>query len=172
MTTPTWPEPTLERAISSGSPEETRALGEALGRALQPGDFVGLVGDLGAGKTHFVRGVADGVGVDRSQVASPTFAIVYPYEGGRVPLFHADLYRLADYDELYATGFLDLIGGDGALLVEWIDKVPQAAPPELLILRFELDLAHGIDARRITALAYGARYAERIRAWLAGRAEG
>ncbi|MBX5480691.1 MAG: tRNA (adenosine(37)-N6)-threonylcarbamoyltransferase complex ATPase subunit type 1 TsaE [Myxococcaceae bacterium] len=159
-------DPTLVREVRTGSAEETRALGERLGRVLQPGDFVGLVGELGAGKTQFVRGVADGVGVDRSQVASPSFAIVYPYEGGRVPLFHADLYRLADYDELYGTGFIDLIGGEGALLVEWIDKVPQAAPQELLLIRFELDLASGPDARRIAAMAFGDRYAQRAAEWL------
>lgn len=151
--------------VLSHSPEETRALGVRLGGVLQPGDFVGLVGDLGAGKTHFVRGVAEGLGVDTTQVASPTFAIVYPYEGGRLPLYHADLYRLADYDELYATGFMDLIGGPGAVLVEWIDKVPDAAPPELLLLRLEAP-AGAVDDRWLRAEAWGERYAQRVREWL------
>lgn len=155
----------MKRVIESTSPEQTRELGVRLGEVLQPGDFVGLVGDLGAGKTHFIRGIAEGAGVDRTQVASPTFAIVYPYEGGRIPLYHADLYRLADYDELYATGFMDLIGGDGAMLVEWIDKVPEAAPPELLVLTFE-HVPGAEERRRITVDPRGGRYVERVRAWL------
>ncbi|KFA88439.1 tRNA (adenosine(37)-N6)-threonylcarbamoyltransferase complex ATPase subunit type 1 TsaE [Archangium violaceum] len=154
--------PTLSRTVLSSSPEETHRLGLKLGQVLQPGDFVGLVGDLGAGKTHLVRGVAEGAGVSRSEVASPTFAIVYPYRG-RLPLYHADLYRLADYDELYATGFLDLVGGDGAVLVEWLDRIPQAAPREFL--RITLRDA-GEDSRELVAEAWGPRPAELLKAWL------
>ena len=154
--------PTLSRTVVSNSPEETHRLGARLGQLLQPGDFVGLVGDLGAGKTHLVRGVAEGAGVSRSEVASPTFAIVYPYRG-RLPLYHADLYRLADYDELYATGFLDLVGGDGALLVEWLDNIPQAAPREYLRLTLR---EAGEESRELMAEAWGARPAELLRAWL------
>lgn len=154
--------PTLTRTIISTSPEETHRLGLKLGGLLRPGDFVGLIGDLGAGKTHLVRGVAEGAGVERSEVASPTFAIVYPYRG-RVPLYHADLYRIADYDELYATGFLDLIGSDGAVLVEWLDNVPEAAPREYLRLTLR---PTGDEARELEAEAFGARPAELLSAWL------
>ena len=154
--------PTLSRTVLSGSPEETHRWGVRLGQLLQPGDFVGLVGDLGAGKTHLVRGVAEGAGVSRSEVASPTFAIVYPYRG-RLPLYHADLYRLADYDELYATGFLDLVGGDGAVLVEWLDRIPEAAPREYLRLTLR---DTGEESRELVAEAWGARPAELLRAWL------
>ena len=153
--------PTLTRTFVSTSPEETHRLGVKLGGLLQPGDFVGLIGDLGAGKTHLVRGVAEGAGVARSEVASPTFAIVYPYRG-RVPLHHADLYRIADYDELYATGFLDLIGNDSAFLVEWLDKVPGAAPREYLRLTLR---PTGDEARELTAEAFGARPAELLASW-------
>jgi tRNA threonylcarbamoyladenosine biosynthesis protein TsaE len=160
--------PDLERTITSTSPEQTRALGVRLGELLQPGDFVGLIGDLGAGKTHFVRGVAEGVGVERSQVASPTFAIVYPYEGGRIRLYHADLYRLADYDELYATGFMDLLGGDGAVLVEWLDNVPEAAPAERLVIEIDVPTGEAAENERaIKVRAFGARAAARLQAWLA-----
>ena len=154
--------PTLRHTLRSASPEETHRLGVQLGRLLQPGDFVGLVGDLGAGKTHLVRGVAEGAEVERSQVASPTFAIVYPYQG-RLPLYHADLYRLADYDELYATGFLDLVGTDGAMLVEWLDRIPEAARREYLRLTLR---EAGDDARELVAEAWGERPAELLRAWL------
>lgn len=150
------------RTLRLGSPEETHRLGVRLGRLLEPGDFVGLVGDLGAGKTALARGVAEGAGVPPREVASPTFAIVYPYRG-RLPLYHADLYRLADYDELYATGFLDLVGADGALLVEWIDRIPEAAPREWL----RVTLRHaGEEARELTAEAFGARPEALLAAWL------
>ncbi len=154
--------PTLTRTFVSTSPEETHRLGVKLGGLLQPGDFVGLIGDLGAGKTHLVRGVAEGAGVARSEVASPTFAIVYPYRG-RVPLYHADLYRIADYDELYATGFLDLVTNDAAFLVEWLDKVPEAAPREYLRLTLR---PTGDESRELVAEAFGARPAELVASWL------
>jgi tRNA threonylcarbamoyladenosine biosynthesis protein TsaE len=154
--------PTLTRTLRSESPDETHRLGVRLGELLQPGDFIGLIGDLGAGKTHLVRGVADGAQVARSEVASPTFAIVYPYRG-RIPLYHADLYRIADYDELYATGFLDLIGGDGAVLVEWLDRVPEAAPREYLRLTLR---TVGDESRELHAEAFGRRPAELLAAWL------
>jgi tRNA threonylcarbamoyladenosine biosynthesis protein TsaE len=109
-----------------------------------------------------VRGVAEGAQVPRSEVASPTFAIVYPYSG-RIPLYHADLYRIADYDELYATGFFDLIGGGGAVLVEWLDRVPEAAPREYL--RVTLRPA-GEDVRELYAEAFGRRAAELLAAWI------
>lgn len=154
----------VERGLDSRSPDQTRELGVRLGRVLERGDFVGFIGDLGAGKTHFIRGVAEGVEVAPEQVASPTFAIVYPYEGGRIPLYHADLYRLADYDELYATGFMDL-GPDGAMLVEWIDKVPDAAPRDFLLLRFE-HVAGADEERRITVSPTGPRAHDLVRRWL------
>jgi tRNA threonylcarbamoyladenosine biosynthesis protein TsaE len=153
---------TLQRTVASSSPERTFALGVALGRVLFPGAFVGLAGDLGAGKTHFARGVAEGAGVPKSEVSSPTFAIVYPYRG-RIPLYHADLYRLADEDELYATGFFDLIGGDGAVLVEWIDQIPSAAPADHLRIRLETT---GDDTRTLHVNASGEAHVTLAEAWL------
>ena len=149
--------------VQLDSPEATHALGARLGALLQPGDFVGLVGELGAGKTQLVRGVASGAGVAAGEVASPTFAIVYPYQG-RVLLYHADLYRLESEDELYGTGFSDLVtAGDGAVLVEWVEKVPGATPRDWL--RVELRHAGG-DARELTATALGPRAEALRRAWL------
>jgi tRNA threonylcarbamoyladenosine biosynthesis protein TsaE len=129
---------------------------------LRPGDFVGLVGDLGAGKTEFVRGVAAGAGVPGDEVASPTFAIVYPYRG-RIPLHHADLYRLSDEDELYATGLSDLIGGETALLVEWIDRIWSAAPGDRLEVRLT---ARSARARRLDASATGPSSRALLHAWM------
>lgn len=161
------PEPAqAESSIISRSPAATLALGAALGRLLDPGDFVGLVGELGAGKTLFVRGVAEGAGVDRSQVSSPSFAIISAYRG-RLTLYHADLFRLRDYDEVYATGFTDLPGADGAIVVEWLDRVPRAALREMLLVSFE---TLGGQRRRLNAQAYGARYCALLQQWLSRRA--
>lgn len=159
----------VTHTLESTSPAQTRALGVALGALLQPGDFVGLIGDLGAGKTELSRGIAEGAGVPKSEVASPTFAIVYPYKG-RITLFHADLYRLADEEELYATGFFDLVnGGEGAFLVEWIDKVPAAMPVDALEVRIE---APDLDRRLLNLTAGGARSARLLAEWVNGVAAG
>jgi tRNA threonylcarbamoyladenosine biosynthesis protein TsaE len=117
---------------------------------------VGLEGGLGAGKTALVRGVARGAGVPRDAlVSSPTFAIVNAYHGGRLPVFHADLYRLVDAEELYDTGFYDLMESGGALLVEWIDRVPDTVPPVWLEIQLKR-LAHG---REINLIPHGERAA-------------
>ncbi|MCI0574402.1 MAG: tRNA (adenosine(37)-N6)-threonylcarbamoyltransferase complex ATPase subunit type 1 TsaE [Myxococcaceae bacterium] len=151
-------------AVTSTSPEMTYRMGVRLGQLLQPGDFVGLVGELGAGKTHFVRGVAEGAGVPSDVVASPTYSIVTTYPG-RIPLHHADLYRLEDHDELYATGFFDLLDGEGAVLVEWLDKVPSAAPREYL--RITLSPVDEVT-RELEVEPVGERAAALAAAWLAG----
>lgn len=147
--------------FESGSPEETEALGEALGRALRAGDFIGLVGDLGAGKTRLARGIARGAGVADDAVSSPTFAIVQTYRG-RLPLHHADLYRLGDADELHATGFFDLQESEGAMMVEWLDRVPEAAPRDRLLLTLT-----PIDENRrwIQATGTGERSGALLAAW-------
>ncbi|MGC4115482.1 MAG: tRNA (adenosine(37)-N6)-threonylcarbamoyltransferase complex ATPase subunit type 1 TsaE [Myxococcales bacterium] len=133
-----------------------RRLGECLGGLLQPGDFVGLIGDLGAGKTVLTRGIAAGAGVPESEVASPTFAIVYPYRGKKLLIHHADLYRLSDVDELYATGFFDLLG-QGATIVEWIDRVPEAMPEDRLVVRIahKGDRGRTLESRRAGRAAPG-----------------
>lgn len=130
----------------SRSPEETRALAGALGRALgasQEGLLVGLIGPLGAGKTEWVRGLAEGLGVDPGQVVSPTYVIACHYAGGagRRALEHLDLYRLRSEDELLATGFLDLCQPGLVLAVEWADRLPEALPAD----RLEVRIARGED---------------------------
>jgi tRNA threonylcarbamoyladenosine biosynthesis protein TsaE len=144
--------------LATSSARATRALGARLGRLLAPGDVVALVGDLGAGKTQLVRGVCAGAGVPESEVSSPSFAIVATY-GGRIPVHHADLYRIADEDELYGTGFGDLVGGDGALLVEWADRIPSALPDERLTVTLSHD-ARRPDVRHVEVVGKGERAAE------------
>jgi tRNA threonylcarbamoyladenosine biosynthesis protein TsaE len=153
----------IERGVELPDVEATRAQARALAALLQPGDFIGLQGELGAGKTEFSRALCIACGVDPKRISSPTFAIVQAYEGGRLPLHHADLYRLADSDELYATGFFDLVGGESAMLVEWIDQIPDAAPPDHLWVTISVT---GPDTRRLTARAQGARHAALLQAWL------
>jgi tRNA threonylcarbamoyladenosine biosynthesis protein TsaE len=139
------------------SARATFELGVRLGAALRPGDVVALVGELGAGKTQLVRGACRGAGVPDAEVASPTFAIVAAYHGG-IPVHHADLYRVADEDELHATGFFDLLGGAGAVLVEWADRVPGALPPERLVVTLE-HVDGAPSSRRLTAVGTGERHA-------------
>jgi tRNA threonylcarbamoyladenosine biosynthesis protein TsaE len=139
----------------------TRELGGRIAAALAPGDFVGLEGELGAGKTFLARAICTALGVPEDRIASPTFAIVHPYEGGRIPLHHADLYRISDLDELYETGFLDLVGRESALVVEWIDRVPEAAPAEWLRVRL---LHAGPRRRRAVLEGHGARGVALLRA--------
>jgi tRNA threonylcarbamoyladenosine biosynthesis protein TsaE len=152
----------LRRVLRSQSPEETRALGRALGQALKPGDFVGLSGELGAGKTELVRGLAEGAGVPPSEVSSPSFALVNTYEG-RLRLHHADLYRLVDEEELFAMGWDDVVQSDAAVVAEWIDKVPGAAPHDALRLAMRDE---GGDVRGIEVEARGPRSEVLLDDWL------
>ena len=108
-----------------------RRLGRALGAAARPGDVVALVGDLGAGKTHLAQAIARGAGVPSdARVTSPTFAVVVEH-AGRLPVHHADLYRLGDADELAEIGLVER-AADGLLVVEWADRLPGALPADAL----------------------------------------
>lgn len=111
--------------FNTHSPAETRALGERLADVLAPGAVVAFTGDLGAGKTAFVSGMAAALGVEE-RVTSPTFTIVNEYEGGRLPLFHFDMYRLGDADELFHIGWEDYLARGGICAVEWSENVAEA----------------------------------------------
>jgi tRNA threonylcarbamoyladenosine biosynthesis protein TsaE len=148
--------------LTTRSAAATERLGRRLGALLRPGDVVGLIGDLGAGKTRLARGACEGAGVDPGDVSSPTFAIVQTYRG-RLPVHHADLYRVGDADELFATGFVDLLGGEGAMLVEWADRVGGWLPPDHLLIRLE-EVARRPSWRRVTLVPAGERHAALARA--------
>ena len=109
----------------TNSEEETEALGVRLAGRLSPGAVVAFTGDLGAGKTAFTRGLARGLGIGE-RVTSPTFTIVNEYEGGRLPLFHFDMYRLASSDELFDIGWEDYLSRGGVCAVEWSENVSDA----------------------------------------------
>ena len=119
----------------SRSERDTAAIGRELGATLSAGDVVLLHGDLGAGKTAFVRGLAEGLGVDSQEVSSPTFTLVQEYRGGRLPLFHVDLYRLNDPREVDDLG-LDEIAEDGVLAIEWAERHPRP-PRDVVRVRIE-----------------------------------
>jgi tRNA threonylcarbamoyladenosine biosynthesis protein TsaE len=136
--------------FESGSPEETEALGRRIGELCGPGTLIALVGDLGAGKTRFVKGLAAGTGVaDASKVTSPTFTLMNLY-GGRTRLAHFDLYRLEGVD-LPSLGFYDVLS-DGAVVVEWADRAGEALPADQLRISFEVT---GESARRLMFQAGG-----------------
>ena len=114
------------------SPEETEALGEALGRRLRGGEIVAYYGDLGAGKTAFTRGLARGLDIS-SRVTSPTYTIVNEYLGGRLPLFHFDMYRLSSADDLFDIGWEDYLQRGGVCAVEWSENVQEALESALTV---------------------------------------
>ena len=130
----------------SNSPAETEDLGAALAERLKPGTVVAFSGDLGAGKTAFTRGIARGLGIG-DRVTSPTFAIVNEYEGGRLPLFHFDMYRLTSSDELFDIGWEDYLARGGVCAVEWSENVMDALPEDTVWVRIARE---GDTGRSIT----------------------
>lgn len=139
--------------FESNSLEDTRKLGHALSKVLVPGTVVGLVGNLGAGKTQLVKAIAEGMGVDEDSVNSPTFVLIQEY-AGREKLYHIDCYRLKDEDEFLELGVDELFQGDGIVLIEWADKFPDVLPDDVLWIFIE---ATGEKNRRLTILAIGSR---------------
>lgn len=119
--------------IITRSPEETYELGVKIGRELKPGDIVVLNGDLGAGKTHLTKGIAEGLGVS-DYITSPTFTIVNEYSG-RIPMYHFDVYRIEDIYEMYEIGFEEYIYGNGASIIEWGDMIRELLPEEVIDIR-------------------------------------
>ena len=138
--------------LESRGPGETRRLGARLGRLLRPGDTILLSGDLGAGKTVFVQGIARGMGFEGS-VSSKSFVLMGEYQGRQYKLYHVDLYRL-EAPEQAADLAVDEYCADGALVVEWPERAPHVFPPERLYVRFE---ATGERSRRLTVDADGER---------------
>ena len=130
----------------SNSPGETEALGARLAGALGPGAVVAFTGDLGAGKTAFVRGMARGLGIP-DRVTSPTFTIVNEYGAGRLPLFHFDLYRLSSADELFDIGWEDYLARGGVCAVEWSENIAEALESDAI--RVEIRRGDTDEQRRI-----------------------
>jgi len=134
-------------SVTSHSLDCTAALGRSIGEVLQPGDCIALIGELGAGKTELVKGIAVGAGVPKNvPVNSPTFVLVNEY-AGRVYIYHVDAYRLTGAPELAAVGFAEMLESGGVVLLEWADRVPSLLPPNALTIRME---HAGATSRRMT----------------------
>lgn len=133
----------------TNSPEDTFRLGEEIGRNASPGEVYTLTGDLGVGKTVFTQGVAAGLGI-AGPVNSPTFTILQIYEKGRLPLYHFDVYRIGDVEEMEEIGCDDYFYGDGVCLIEWAELIEEILPKDRISVTIEKDLDKGFDYRRIT----------------------
>jgi tRNA threonylcarbamoyladenosine biosynthesis protein TsaE len=142
----------MER-LRTGSRQETEELGIRIGRAAAPDDVIALWGELGSGKTTLVRGIARGLGIDEREVTSPTFVIVHEHDGGRLPLFHIDMYRLAPGDTP-STGWDEALSSGGVAAIEWPDRVEPWLPEDRLDVRLS---HHGGDEREIRVEPTGPR---------------
>ncbi len=123
-----------ERAATN---DEMEALGQSAGRRADGGAVFALVGDLGAGKTHWTKGLALGLGYS-GQVTSPTFALAQEYRGGRLPVFHFDFYRIESAEELLAMGWDEYLDQGGVIVAEWADKFPEVLPAQTVWLDFKV----------------------------------
>ena len=148
----------MTRNYQTNSADETRSLASNLGAVLRPGDTLCLIGELGAGKTTFTQGLALGLGLPPDEpVNSPTFMLLAEHPGGRVPLFHFDVYRLPDSSALYDLAFDEYLSGEGVVVIEWADRITDALPPDRLDLVFS---AVSYETRQITMTAQGERAKE------------
>ena len=138
----------MTKEYTTAGEEQTEALGFRLGQLIQPGAVIAYTGDLGAGKTAFTRGLARGLGIP-DRVTSPTFTIVNEYEGGRLPLFHFDMYRLGSSDELFDIGWEDYLARGGVCAVEWSENVADAMPDGTVYVTIQR-APEGENARKIT----------------------
>ena len=130
-------------------PEETFELGRTMGLKAVPGGVYCLEGDLGVGKTVFTQGFARGLGIG-GPVNSPTFTILQQYEEGRMPLYHFDVYRIGDVEEMEEIGYEDCFYGEGICLIEWPSLIGEILPEDAVWIRIEKDLDRGFDYRKIT----------------------
>ena len=131
------------------SPEETKKLAFEIGKNSRPSTVYCLDGDLGVGKTLFSQGFAEGLGITEP-VSSPTFTIVSVYEGGRLPLYHFDVYRIGDISEMDEIGYEEYFYGDGVCLVEWASLFPEIIPERAVYITIEKNVDKGFDYRKIT----------------------
>ena len=136
------------KTFESYSRDDTFEYARKLAENAKPGDIFCLSGDLGVGKTVFAQGFGAGLGVTEA-MSSPTFTIVQEYTEGRIPLYHFDVYRVGDVDEMEETGFYEYAGGEGVALIEWAELIEDIIPKEAIWITIEKDLEKGFDYRRI-----------------------
>jgi len=138
-----------QKTVESFSAEDPFRIGYETGKNAKPGDIYALHGDLGVGKTVFTKGLAKGLGIEEA-VNSPTFTILQIYDTGRLPLYHFDVYRIEDPEEMEEVGFDDYIFGKGVSIIEWPEKIEEILPEHVVSVTIEKDLGRGLDYRRIT----------------------
>lgn len=126
------------RTVKIREENETRSFGLELAKQLKKGDVVALVGDLGTGKTALTKYIAQGLGI-QEQITSPTFTIVQEYYSGRLPMYHFDVYRIGDPEEMYELGYEEYFYGDGVCIVEWADLIEELLPDDTL----KIEIAYG-----------------------------
>ena len=131
------------------SEKETYDLGKELGAKAVPGQILCIDGDLGVGKTVLTKGFAKGLGVE-DDVVSPTFTIIQIYDEGKLPLYHFDVYRIGEPEEMYEIGFEDYFYGEGVCLIEWASLIEELLPENSVRIKIEKDLEKGFDYRKIT----------------------
>lgn len=134
--------------IESFCEKDTFEIGKKLGGCCKRGDIVLLDGDMGAGKTVFTKGFGKGLKIDET-ISSPTFTILQVYETGRIPLYHFDVYRIADIEEMDGTGYEDYLYGDGICLIEWAELISEILPSGCIKVSISKDMQKGFDYRRI-----------------------
>ncbi|HXG52620.1 MAG TPA: tRNA (adenosine(37)-N6)-threonylcarbamoyltransferase complex ATPase subunit type 1 TsaE [candidate division Zixibacteria bacterium] len=146
-------------SVVTRSPRQTAAWGQRLGELLEGGEIVGLVGELGAGKTCFVRGLVQGAGVgEKAWIRSPSFTLINEYHG-RVPIYHIDLYRIGTAEELDGLNLRECLYSDGVSVIEWFERLPSGEVDEYIEVRMEFC---GPTGRRLTFTAHGGRYEETL----------
>lgn len=143
----------MREIVETNGERETWELGRRLGLDASAGQVFTLVGDLGVGKTVFTKGLAEGLGI-MEPVSSPTFTIVQVYDEGRLPLYHFDVYRIGDVEEMEEIGYEDYVYGQGVSLIEWADLIEEILPEHYTEIRIEKDLEQGFDYRRISICEY------------------
>lgn len=137
-----------QKKYDSFDPDTTYQIALDLASVIKAGTIICLEGDLGVGKTVFAKGLAKGLGI-LDPITSPTFTLVNVYEEGRLPLYHFDVYRIGDEEEMYEIGYEDYFYGQGVALVEWPSRISGLIPMEALKVTIEKDLSKGLDYRRI-----------------------
>jgi len=139
--------------IITKTPQELEYLGERMAQLVEPGDFIALDGDLGAGKTLLTQGLARGLAVTE-EIVSPTFTIIHEYESGRLPLYHMDVYRLKQPEEMYDLGYEEYFYGEGVTVVEWAQIIEPLLPDEYL----GMEISVVPEGRELRFAPHGARY--------------
>lgn len=127
----------MQKEFTTNAPEETIALGKAFARELEAGDIICLKGELGAGKTHFVKGMAEGLGIEQDEVRSPTFTLIDEHLGER-PLYHFDCYRMESPREALEIGAEEYFYGNGISVIEWAERIESLIPPEAIWISIEV----------------------------------